>query len=87
MYQLRILDSAARELSALDRQVASRVAKRVRWLAENLDAIKPQPLSGELAEFHKLRIGDYRVVYQILSREKMIVVHAIGHRREIYRPR
>jgi mRNA-degrading endonuclease RelE of RelBE toxin-antitoxin system len=51
MYQLRILDAAARELSALDRQVASRVAKRVRWLAENFASIKPQPLSGELSEF------------------------------------
>ena len=87
MYQLRILDAATRELSALDRQVASRVAKRVRWLAENLDSIKPQPLSGELSELYKLRVGDYRVIYEILRAEQTIVVHAIGHRREIYRPR
>jgi mRNA interferase RelE/StbE len=87
MYQLRILDAAARELAALDRQVSSRVAKRVRWLAENLDSIKPQSLSGELSDFYKLRVGDYRVVYQILNREQTVVVHAIGHRREIYRSR
>jgi mRNA interferase RelE/StbE len=87
IYQLRILDAAARELAALDRQVASRVAKRVRWLAENLDSIKPQPLSGELSDFYKLRVGDYRVVYQILTREQTVVVHAIGHRREVYRSR
>jgi mRNA interferase RelE/StbE len=87
MYQLRILDAAARELAALDRKVANRVAKRVRWLAENLDSIKPQPLSGELSDFYKLRVGDYRVVYEILNREQTVVVHAIGHRREIYRSR
>lgn len=87
MYQLRILDAAARELAVLDRKVASRVAKRVRWLAENFDSIKPHPLSGELSDFYKLRVGDYRVVYQILNMEQTIVVHAIGHRREIYRSR
>ena len=44
------------------------------------------PLSGNLANFHKLRIGDYRVVYQV--REKTIIVYvlAVGPRRdkEIY---
>ncbi len=44
------------------------------------------PLSGNLANFRKLRIGDYRVVYQV--REKTIIVYvlAIGPRRdkEIY---
>lgn len=87
MYSLRILDAATRELAALDRQVASRIAKRVQWLAENIDAIKPLPLSGELSHFYKLRVGDYRVLYEILSAERLLVIHAIGHRREIYRPR
>jgi mRNA interferase RelE/StbE len=87
MYSLRILDAATRELAALDRQVASRIAKRVQWLAENIDAIKPLPLSGELSRFYKLRVGDYRVLYEILSAERILVIHAIGHRREIYRPR
>jgi len=40
------------------------------------------PLSGNLADFRKLRVGDYRVVYQV--REKMVVVYvlAIGPRRD-----
>jgi mRNA interferase RelE/StbE len=36
---------------------------------------------------YKFRIGDYRVVYEILYAEKMIVIHQIGHRSEIYRGR
>jgi mRNA interferase RelE/StbE len=87
MYGLRILDAATRELAALDRPVASRIAKRLQWLAENIEAIKPLPLSGELSNFYKLRIGDYRVIYEILSPEQILVIHAIGHRREIYRSR
>lgn len=87
MYSLRILDAATRELAALDRQVASRIVKRIRWLAENIEAIRPLPLSGELSHLYKFRIGDYRVIYEILGAERSLVIHALGHRREIYRPR
>ena len=87
MYQLRILDSATRELAALDRQVAIRIARRVQWLSENIESIRPLPLSGDLSDLYKFRIGDYRVIYEILRAEQTLVIHAVGHRREIYRPR
>lgn len=85
MYQIRVLDSAAHELAQLDQKIARRLVKRIRWLAANIEAIKPDPLSGDLAGLYKLRVGDYRVAYEILHSEQMIVVHLIGHRREIYR--
>jgi len=45
------------------------------------------PLSGNLANFRKLRIGDYRVVYQVEEKSVTVFVLAIGPRRdkEIYR--
>jgi mRNA interferase RelE/StbE len=85
MYQIRILEAASRDLTKLDAAVAWRIVNRVRWLAENLDDIKPEALTGNLVGFYKLRVGDYRVVYEILHSEQTIVVHIIGHRREIYR--
>ena len=44
-------------------------------------------LSGNLANFRKLRIGDYRVVYQVQERKVVVFVLAIGPRRdkEIYK--
>lgn len=85
MYSVRILKAAARDLERLDTATARRIVRRIRWLAENLDAIKPKPLTGELIGLYKLRKGNYRVVYEILHDEKVILVHCIGHRREIYR--
>ena len=85
MYQIRILDAAARDLARLDPTVARRIVNRIRWLVENLDNIKPEALTGDLAGFYKLRSGDHRVVYEILHADQMIVIHLIGHRREIYR--
>ena len=45
------------------------------------------PLSGTLANFRKLRVGDYRVVYQVREKKVVVYVLAVGPRRdkEIYR--
>ena len=83
--RVRLLDAAARDLARLDLPEARRIVQRINWLASNLGTVKPETLSGDLAGFYKLRVGDYRVVYEILDAEQVLLVHAIGHRREIYR--
>jgi len=85
VYQVRILEEAARDLAKVETAVARRIVNRIRWLAENLDDIQPEALTGNLAGFYKLRAGDYRVVYEIVHSEQMIIIHLVGHRREIYR--
>jgi mRNA interferase RelE/StbE len=87
VYQIRILDAAARELTQLDNPMGRRIAERINWLATNLDNLNPEPLTGDLTGLYKLRVGDYRVLYEILQNEQTILIHQIGHRREIYRRR
>ncbi len=84
-YTVRMLAAAAADLERLDRAVAGRIVRRLQWLAKNLEHIKPTPLVGELSGLYKLRTGDYRVIYEILRQESLIVIHAIGHRSEVYR--
>lgn len=66
MYRVRILDAATKDLARLDKPVGRCIAERINWLAVNLDKIKPLPLTGDLAGLYKLRVGDYRVVYEII---------------------
>jgi len=87
MYQVRILDSAAHELAGLEKTIARNIVKRIHWLSENLDNLRLEALSGDFAGLYKLRVGDYRVVYELISAEQTIIIHTIGHRREIYRKR
>ena len=87
MYRLRILQTATRELERLDKPVARRIAERINWLAANLDDIRPEPYYRDLAGLNKFRVGGYRVVYEILYDEKMVVIHQVGHRSEVYRKR
>lgn len=87
MYRIRIIQAATRDLERLDKPVARRITKRINWLAANLDDIRPEPFTADLAGFYKFRVGDYRIVYEILHDENVIVIHQIEHRREIYRKR
>jgi mRNA interferase RelE/StbE len=87
MYRIRVLEAAIRELSRLDRPVGQRIVLRIQWLAANLEAVDREALTDDLVGLYKLRVGDFRVIYEILHDERLIVIHAIGHRRDIYRKR
>ncbi len=82
-YRIHFLDSAVKDLERLEKPTARRIVRRIRWLAANLESIRLEALTGELSGFFKLRVGDYRVIYEVLWDEKVVIVHAIGHRREI----
>ena len=83
MYEILVLDAAERDLRQLDRPIARRISRRIDWLAENLDQIKPEQLTGELSRFFKLRVGDYRVIYRVIREERLVVIHRIGIRLKI----
>jgi mRNA interferase RelE/StbE len=82
-----MLDTASNDLERLDKSICRRIVARMNWLAANFDLIKPEALTGDLTGLFKLRVGDYRVLYEILHEELLIIIHTIGHRREIYRKR
>jgi len=86
-YTVRILKAASRELEKLDKSAGRRVIDRIRWLAENAGEAKLQALKGDLSGLYKLREGDYRIIYEIIRKENVILVHSIGHRREVYQRR
>jgi mRNA interferase RelE/StbE len=85
MYQVIILPKAIEDLSRLDKTIAHRITNKLTWLSENIESITPSPLSGKYSELYKLKVGDWRVIYDIDYNKKIITVHKIGHRREIYK--
>jgi mRNA interferase RelE/StbE len=71
-------------LEKLDRQVQSRIIKKIVWLAENFEDILPLALTANLVGAYKLRVGDYRVIYEFSEVDENITILKIGHRSEIY---
>ncbi|MCL4395438.1 MAG: type II toxin-antitoxin system RelE/ParE family toxin [Chloroflexi bacterium] len=78
----------AREgLRRLGESDAQRVLDKIHWLSENSRTIRHEALTGEFKGLFKLRIGDYRVIYSIVRGQRIIAIHFIGHRRNIYERR
>ena len=84
MLQVEFRPRAAQDFGKLDQVVADRVLKRLRWLAKNFDSVKPEALTGDFAALFKLRVGNYRVIYDVDRERKVLTVRLLGHRREIY---
>jgi mRNA interferase RelE/StbE len=86
MCHVEFAQEAEVDLDRLDKTIAQRVLKKLRWLAENFESIRPEPLTGQWQGMFKLRVGDYRALYTLKGDEQItIIVHLIKHRREVYK--
>jgi mRNA interferase RelE/StbE len=83
-YSVNYEPEAVNDLDQLTQTTRVRILKKIEWLKNNFDQISPLPLTGNLSGFYKLRIGDYRVIYEFDKENQIIYVNRIGHRREIY---
>lgn len=75
------------DLAKLDKAIQKRVIEKILWLRDNFDQIVPLPLSGEWQGFFKLRVGNWRVIYEIEELKKQIIIHRIDKRDKIYKRR
>ncbi len=82
-YLVSLRASAEKELDGLPERVAERIIKRLLELETNPRPSDCKKLKGINA--YRLRVGDYRVIFQINDKEKEVSIESIGHRKEIYR--
>ncbi|MCI5132920.1 MAG: type II toxin-antitoxin system RelE/ParE family toxin [Candidatus Electrothrix sp. EH2] len=82
-YSIEILRSAQKQLRKIDRQDQSRIITAIQALAENPHPVGSKKLSGRPA--WRIRIGTYRVIYEINDNQLRILIVAIAHRKEVYK--
>ena len=83
-YSIRFTPRAQRDFSALDRTVQHRLRRHIDRLGENPFPPGAKKLHAE-EPYYRIRVGDYRVIYQVEAHQLVIVVVKVGHRREVYR--
>jgi mRNA interferase RelE/StbE len=81
-YTVLILPSAQKQLSKLPNAIASRIEDRLLELEDDPRPPGCKKLKGRDA--WRIRIGDYRVIYEINDGQLVITVIVIGHRKEVY---
>ena len=73
-----------KSLKRLPKKDLRRIKKKIDRLAEDL----PDPATTKMKgnnPFHRVRSGDYRIVYQILEDRLVILVVKVGHRKDVYK--
>jgi len=83
-YALQFKPAAFRQFEKLPRDRQRRVAARIAGLRENPFPDGCKKLSG-VPDAWRIRVGDYRVVYQVQRSILLVLVLTVGHRREVYR--
>ena len=80
---LKLNRSAKKQLDKLPLKLHQRVIKAFVFIKEN--PLSGPKLSGELSDYHKFRIGDYRIVYKFDSGKGVIEVVKVERRGGVYR--
>jgi mRNA interferase RelE/StbE len=83
-YEVQLVAIARRELLKLPAKIRVRVADAIRALGADPRPPGCKKLSGDMA-YYRIRVGDYRVLYEVRDREILVLEITIGHRREVYR--
>jgi len=85
-YRIDVAPAAARQLRKLDPTARRRVQAAIELLADQPRPSGAKRLSGGDGEW-RVRTGDYRIVYEIRDKVLLILVVAVGHRRDVYQHR
>jgi len=83
-YSVILKPAVEKDLRSLPRKMLARIFERFEAL-EN-EPLPRQSLKLEGAdELYRVRVGDYRIIYEVNHEKKQITIHHVRHRREVYR--
>jgi mRNA interferase RelE/StbE len=83
-YEITFARSARRELEALETRLAARIWARIEALADQPRPPGCRKLQGDEGLW-RIRVGDYRVLYEIKDATWIVDIVAVRHRRDAYR--
>lgn len=82
-YRVEVQRSAERDLDRLSTTLFDRISARLITLAEDPRPPGAEKLAG--LEAFRVRVGDYRIVYEVDDSGRIVVVTRVRHRRNVYR--
>ncbi len=84
MYRVLLERAAEKNLARLSSETHDRVIVAIQALATNPPPPGCRKLAGSKSDW-RIRVGDYRVVYEIADEIRVVRVNRVRHRREVYR--
>jgi len=84
VYKVFLEKRAEREIKKLPAEIFYRIILKLKTLSENPKPPGCRKITGAESDW-RIRIGDYRIIYEIDEQEKAVKVMRIRHRRDVYR--
>jgi mRNA interferase RelE/StbE len=86
-WTVKFTPAADKQLEKMDPSIARSINRYIlyRLVEEDNPRRFGNPLTGNLKEYWRYRIGDYRLVCEIVDHELLIVAVRVAHRREVYK--
>ncbi len=84
MFEIKYARSVGKDLNRIDRKYLQKIKKATESLREFPDVSNMKKLSAHPIADYRLRIGEYRVLFDVYWDDKVIFVLKIGHRKEVY---
>lgn len=83
-YKIEIKKSAQKDLRRFPEIEIKKITRSILRLKDNPFPVNCRKI--QLSEsLYRIRVGDYRVIYEVLIKEKTIMIHYIRHRKDVYR--
>ena len=83
-YSIEFRPAVLKSMKRLPKKELLRIKKKIDDLAENLPDPAITKMKGNNT-FHKIRAGNYRIVYEIHEDKLVILVVKVGHRKDVYK--
>jgi mRNA interferase RelE/StbE len=83
-YAISFARSARKELELLPDRIVEKIIKKIECLEDMPRPVGSRKLSGE-KDLHRLRVGDYRIIYSLDDQKRPIDIIAVRHRKDAYR--
>lgn len=84
MYEILLKRQVEKDLKKIDRQIVDKIFSKIEGLKENPHPQNSLKLTNTI-KTDRLRIGDYRIIYQVDEYNKRIIIFYIRHRKDAYR--
>jgi len=87
MYELKFLGRALQDFKKIDFPHQKIIKEKLLILAENPEILKNniRKLAGTKEDYYRLRVGNYRIIYEKRDNDLIILIIRIGHRGEVHR--
>ncbi|MEK7190426.1 MAG: type II toxin-antitoxin system RelE/ParE family toxin [Patescibacteria group bacterium] len=84
-WSVEFTSEAEKDISLLDKSVQKRIVDKLDWLESNFSEVLPTVLTADFRDYFKLRVGDWRIFYQVDWYRNIITIRYIDHRSKAYK--